>query len=607
MDKYIVSARKYRPMSFDSVVGQQALTTTLKNAIASGKLAHAYLFCGPRGVGKTTCARIFAKTINCLSPTAEGEACNACESCQAFNEQRSYNIHELDAASNNSVDDIRQLIDQAQVPPQIGRYKVFIIDEVHMLSQQAFNAFLKTLEEPPAHAIFILATTEKHKILPTILSRCQIYDFARMTVGDTVKHLQYVADKEGITYEPEALHVIAEKADGGMRDALSIFDQVASYCEGNITYQKVIADLNVLDYDEYFAMTDLLLHTRIPEAMVRFNQVLSRGFEANYFIGGLASHFRNLLMSRDASTLPLLDVSDAVRKHYSEQVQACQPKFLYRALKLCNDCDINYRASRNKRLLVELTLIEVAQAASGEDDTGCGRRPIRRLKPLFTQVAATAAATPHAASPKPAAQQIQPAVGTAVQPAATPQRTPSPAAVQRQAQAASYAATSKTLSIRSIRSNYSARQASPSAGKTAAVQPSAGTVRQSAPAAQQLATPFDSNALEQQWFSFAHQLPRDLVAMVPRLQAMKPQIHEGWNIVVPVENNFVEESMRQLLPQLISFLRFNLRNDAITITLKLAEGEEKHRNISRLELFNDMLQRNAGLRMLHDTIGLELD
>lgn len=588
------------------MVGQQALTTTLKNAIASGKLAHAYLFCGPRGVGKTTCARIFAKTINCLHPTAEGEACNACESCQAFNEQRSYNIHELDAASNNSVDDIRQLIDQAQVPPQIGHYKVFIIDEVHMLSQQAFNAFLKTLEEPPAHAIFILATTEKHKILPTILSRCQIYDFARMTVADTVKHLQYVADQEGISYEPEALHVIAEKADGGMRDALSIFDQVASYCEGRITYQKVIADLNVLDYDEYFAMTDLLIHTRIPEAMVRFDQVLSRGFEANYFIGGLASHFRNLLMSRDASTLPLLDVSEAVRKHYSEQAQACQPKFLYRALKLCNDCDINYRASRNKRLLVELTLIEVAQAASGEDDPSCGRRPIRRLKPLFTQVAATSAATPRVAPAKPASPQIQAAVQTAVQPTAAPVRTPAAASVKRPAQSASFA-TAKTLSIKAIRSSYSAQRSAPSVQPSAPVQAASPAAQHASSAAQQLVTPFDSNSLEQQWFSFAHQLPREQVAMVPRMQAMKPQIHEGWNIVVPVENTFVEESMRQLLPQLISFLRFNLRNDAITITLKLAEGEEKHRNLSRLEIFNDMLQRNAGLRMLHETIGLELD
>ena len=299
MNKYVVSARKYRPASFDMVVGQQALTVTLKNAIAQGKLAHAYLFCGPRGVGKTTCARIFAKTINCLSPTPNGDACNACESCVAFNENRSYNIHELDAASNNSVEDIRDLIEQVQIPPQIGKYKVFIIDEVHMLSSAAFNAFLKTLEEPPSHAIFILATTEKHKILPTILSRCQIYDFARMTVGDTVRHLQYVAEQEHFTYETEALHVIAEKADGGMRDALSIFDQIASFCEGNITYQYKMTTNDkvphVLDYDQYFAITDELFKGEIPAAMLRLNTILSRGFEGNYFMGGLASHFRNLL------------------------------------------------------------------------------------------------------------------------------------------------------------------------------------------------------------------------------------------------------------------------------------------------------------------------
>ena len=295
MENYIVSARKYRPATFDTVVGQSSLTTTLKNAISSGHLAHAYLFCGPRGVGKTTCARIFAKTINCLKPNANGEACNECESCKAFNEQRSFNIHELDAASNNSVDDIRQLIDQVRIPPQVGKYKVFIIDEVHMLSTAAFNAFLKTLEEPPHHAIFILATTEKHKLLPTILSRCQIYDFNRMNVGDIVAHLQNVAEKEGITAEPAALNVIAQKADGGMRDALSIFDQVASFCGGNITYQRTIENLNVLDYDYYFKLTDYFLGNKITEIMVTLNEILSKGFDGQHFINGLASHLRNLL------------------------------------------------------------------------------------------------------------------------------------------------------------------------------------------------------------------------------------------------------------------------------------------------------------------------
>ena len=386
MENYIVSARKYRPSTFDSVVGQRALTTTLKNAIATGKLAHAYLFCGPRGVGKTTCARIFAKTINCLSPGADGEACNQCESCMAFNEQRSYNIHELDAASNNSVEDIRTLIDQVRIPPQIGKYKVYIIDEVHMLSQAAFNAFLKTLEEPPHHAIFILATTEKHKILPTILSRCQIYDFNRMNVQDTVGHLQYVASKERIQAEPEALNVIAQKADGGMRDALSIFDQVASFTSGNITYQGVIQNLNVLDYEYYFRLTDFFLENKASDTMLLLNEVLRKGFDAHHFITGLASHFRDLLVSKDPITLPLLEVGASIRERYQQQAQKCEQKFLYRAMKLCNDCDLNYRTSKNKRLLVELTLIQCAQLTLPDaDDLIGGRSPRKRLKPLFTQ------------------------------------------------------------------------------------------------------------------------------------------------------------------------------------------------------------------------------
>ena len=388
MENYIVSARKYRPSTFESVVGQRALTTTLKNAIATQKLAHAYLFCGPRGVGKTTCARIFAKTINCITPTADGEACNQCESCVAFNEQRSYNIHELDAASNNSVDDIRQLVEQVRIPPQIGKYKVYIIDEVHMLSASAFNAFLKTLEEPPRHAIFILATTEKHKILPTILSRCQIYDFNRISVEDTVNHLSYVASKEGITAEPEALNVIAMKADGGMRDALSIFDQVISFTGGNITYKSVIDNLNVLDYEYYFRLTDSFLENKVSDALLLFNDVLNKGFDGSHFITGLSSHFRDLLVAKDAVTLPLLEVGASIRQRYQEQAQKCPLPFLYRAMKLCNECDLNYRVSKNKRLLVELTLIQVAQLTIEGDDVSGGRSPKKTIKPVFTQPAA---------------------------------------------------------------------------------------------------------------------------------------------------------------------------------------------------------------------------
>ena len=316
MENFIVSARKYRPASFDTVIGQHSITSTLRNAILNKQLAQAYLFCGPRGVGKTTCARIFAKTINCMNLQPNAEPCNECESCKAFNSGRSLNIHELDAASNNSVDDIRGLVDQVRILPQVGKYSVYIIDEVHMLSASAFNAFLKTLEEPPAHAIFILATTEKHKILPTILSRCQIYDFNRISVEDTVNHLSYVAAKENITAEPEALNVIAMKADGGMRDALSIFDQVVSFTGGNITYKSVIENLNVLDYEYYFRLTDCFLENRVSDALLLFNDVLNKGFDGSHFITGLSSHCRDLLVSKDAATLPLLEVGASIRQRY---------------------------------------------------------------------------------------------------------------------------------------------------------------------------------------------------------------------------------------------------------------------------------------------------
>lgn len=371
MEDYIVSARKYRPSTFKSVVGQKSLTTTLKNAIQSGKLAHAYLFCGPRGVGKTSCARIFAKTINCLNLTPDGEACNECESCRSFNEQRSLNIHELDAASNNSVDDIRSLTEQVRIPPQLGKYKVYIIDEVHMLSAAAFNAFLKTLEEPPHHAIFILATTEKQKILPTILSRCQIYDFSRITIEDIVEHLQYVASSENITAEAEALNVIAQKADGGMRDALSIFDQVVSFASGNITYKAVIDNLNVLDYEYYFRITDAILKEDVRSSMLILNEILERGFDGQNIITGLATHFRDLLVCKDEATLVLFEVGASIRERYKETAARCSDQFLFRAIELANQCDLNYRNSRNKRLLLELTLIQLCQLIvnpSEEDD-----------------------------------------------------------------------------------------------------------------------------------------------------------------------------------------------------------------------------------------------
>ncbi|MDR2809536.1 MAG: DNA polymerase III subunit gamma/tau [Tannerellaceae bacterium] len=399
MENYIVSARKYRPSTFRSVVGQKSLTTTLKNAISNHKLAHAYLFCGPRGVGKTSCARIFAKTINCLSPITEGEPCNTCESCMAFNEQRSYNIHELDAASNNSVDDIRALIEQVRIPPGIGKYKVFIIDEVHMLSSQAFNAFLKTLEEPPRHVLFILATTEKHKVIPTILSRCQIYDFSRISIADMVEHLAYVAEQEGVTAEAEALNVIAQKADGGMRDALSIFDQVASFTNGHITYQTVIDNLNVLDYEYYFRLTDAILAGQVSGAMLILNEILSKGFDGQNIITGLAAHFRDLLVCRNEATLVLFEVGASIRERYKETARRCSDKLLFQAIEIANGCDLNYRLSRNKRLLLELTLIQLCQLTLSNPDDSKKKLLIESIPtPPSPPQAVTVADTPPAAS-----------------------------------------------------------------------------------------------------------------------------------------------------------------------------------------------------------------
>ena len=428
MSEYIVSARKYRPTTFDTVVGQGALVKTLKNAIGSGKLAHAYLFCGPRGVGKTTCARIFAKTINCEHRTKDGEACNECESCQSFIEQRSYNIHELDAASNNSVDNIRELIDQVKIPPQIGKYKVFIIDEVHMLSQAAFNAFLKTLEEPPKHALFIMATTEKQKILPTILSRCQTYDFQRITNQDIVAQLAYIASKEGIKAEPQALQVIAQKADGGMRDALSIFDQIASFTGGELTYQATISNLNILDYELFFRLTDAAIQGNIPAALMLLDGVIRRGFDPQHFIGGWASHIRDLMVSTDPATLQLIEAGPEVAHKYQEQATKCSPQFLYYGLQIANECDFNYKNSRNKRLSVELAVCRICQIMHPLPPMASGPQPLQSVKPQ--QVAAQPTVAPQQVAPQQATAQ-QPVQRPAV--VAQPVQQPTLQPVQREA------------------------------------------------------------------------------------------------------------------------------------------------------------------------------
>ena len=585
MENYIVSARKYRPSTFESVVGQRALTTTLKNAIATGKLAHAYLFCGPRGVGKTTCARIFAKTINCMSPTADGEACNQCESCTSFNEQRSYNIHELDAASNNSVDDIRQLVEQVRIPPQIGKYKVYIIDEVHMLSASAFNAFLKTLEEPPRHAIFILATTEKHKILPTILSRCQIYDFSRIGVEDTVAHLAYVASKEGITAEPEALNVIALKADGGMRDALSIFDQVVSFTGGHITYKSVIENLNVLDYEYYFKLTGFFLENKISDALLLLNDVLNKGFDGSHFITGLSSHLRDLLVSKDPATLPLLEVGASIRERYQAQAQQCPLPFLYRAMKLCNDCDLNYRASKNKRLLVELTLIQVAQLTAEEDDGANGRSPKQAIKPIFTQPAAAQQPQATAATPQ---QTVQPAVQTnsTPQPAATqhsnattPHATPT-AVLMAQGREEKKIPVMKMsgLGVSIKRPHIEEEQRNPSSNPTAAhqaAQPEEDYI-------------FNERDLNYYWQEYAGRMPKDQVAIAKRMQNMRITLINDTTFEAVVDNEIVAKEFTGMIPTLQNYLRTRLKNRKVTMTVRISAPTEKVRAYGRVEKFQMM-------------------
>ena len=590
MENYIVSARKYRPSTFDSVVGQRALTTTLKNAIATGKLAHAYLFCGPRGVGKTTCARIFAKTINCLTPTAEGEACNQCESCQAFNEQRSYNIHELDAASNNSVDDIRTLIDQVRIPPQIGKYKVYIIDEVHMLSQSAFNAFLKTLEEPPHHAIFILATTEKHKILPTILSRCQIYDFNRINVQDTVAHLQYVAHKESIQAEPEALNVIAQKADGGMRDALSIFDQVASFTNGNITYQGVIANLNVLDYEYYFKLTDHFLENKVSDAILLLNDILKKGFDGHHFMTGLASHFRDLLVSKDPVTLPLLEVGASIRDRYQAQAQKCEQKFLYRAMKLCNDCDLNYRASKNKRLLVELTLIQCAQLTLPDaDDLVSGRSPRKRLKPLFKQQAAQSAATQLQPQATVAAAQARPTIqeGTAGRRSPLPEQ-------KKERKAPVIKAGQIGISIRHPHT-FQNQTKDTTKTQTAVIKE-----------VEYEDYMFNEKDLKHYWMEYAVNLPQEEKANAARMKNTSPKLINETTFEIGVDNDMAARYMTQMIPAIQNHMQERLHNRKITMTVRVFEEKEVVRAFSQVERFQLMTKKNPKLLKLKEILELEL-
>jgi len=589
--EYIVSARKYRPMSFDTVVGQEALTTTLKNTVKSGKLAHAYLFCGPRGVGKTTCARIFAKAINCTNPTEDGEACNECESCKAFNEQRSYNIFELDAASNNGVDQIKALMEQTRIPPQVGRYKVFIIDEVHMLSTQAFNAFLKTLEEPPAHVVFILATTEKHKILPTIISRCQIYDFERMTTANIVNHLKMVAEKEGITYEEEALNVIAEKADGGMRDALSVFDQTASFCQGNITYQKVIEDLNVLDSENYFNIIDCALENKVSDIMVLLNTVINKGFDGGHLVNGLAAHVRNLMMAKDEQTLSLIDCSNKMRERYKEQAAKCKPQFLYSALRIMNDCDINYRQSSNKRLLVELTLIEVAQLTQ-EETPGVGHRPTR-LKTLFkkliankrSEAALQVAATIVSKQPKQTAANRQ----TIDVAAPTADQSGQPAEKQKQAGG-------RILKMDGIFNNF--HSLSEAEKPHYQIQPEIENKDEN--------KEFTQEQLEFEWMAMCNRMPQDMYGMASRMKNIIPKIATLPNIELEVSNQTLLKQIEEIKGRIKATMAKQLHNGNIELILKLANNESSIKILSKRDLFEQMMSKNKAISKMHKLLEFEL-
>lgn len=608
MEEYIVSARKYRPMTFDSVVGQAALTTTLKNAVKSGKLAHAYLFCGPRGVGKTTCARIFAKAINCEHPNEAGEACNDCESCRAFNEQRSFNIFELDAASNNGVDQIKTLMEQTRIPPQVGKYKVFIIDEVHMLSPAAFNAFLKTLEEPPSHVIFILATTEKHKILPTILSRCQIYDFERMTVPNTINHLKMVAEKEGIKYEEQALAVIAEKADGGMRDALSIFDQAASFCQGDITYKKVIEDLNVLDSDNYFRIVDLALENKVSEIMLVLDGILSKGFDGGNMIQGLAQHVRNVMMAKDSQTLPLLETSNEQKAKYQAQAQKAPTPFLYKALKIMNNCDVQYRQSSNKRLLVELTLIQVGQITQPEDQDvpSAGRTP-HRLKSLFQKIVAQLKPVAQGAGAGQDGSSNTPIAAATASPTPNSQTTQSQ---QSQDQPGKATATSvRKVNLSGIGMTFSNLKKNEER-EHRTFNPIDKLKEEHTPAsnAKDMNHSFTQEQVEGQWINMCMRMQniKELIGLANRMKAVTPTITNFPNIEVVVDNQLLLNDILNIKNRIRPTFVQGLRNNQIQIDYRIAKADEIKKVLSKREVFDNIMDSNPAFKKMVSVFNLAL-
>ncbi len=586
-EQYIVSARKYRPATFRSVVGQRNLTSTLKGAIDSGRLAHAYLFCGPRGVGKTSCARIFAKTINCLSPTADGEACGECESCKAIDKGNSFNLSELDAASNNSVDDIRQITEQVNVPPQVGKYRVFIIDEVHMLTQAAFNAFLKTLEEPPSYAVFILATTEKHKVLPTILSRCQIYDFKRITLADIVDHLAYVAESEGITAERKALGVIARKADGAMRDALSIFDQVAASCAGNITYDAVVRNLNVLDYDYFFKLVETFAKADAPGALLLYKEIRDRGFDSLFFINSLAQHIRDLMVAADPRTLPLLETPDDIGEQLVQQARMLQPKWYYAAMKLLNDCDLQYRTSSSKQLLVELTLIRLSQLNNPDSPFDKSDRKVALRDPSDPYRATLPDATPKPAQPQPAAH-TQPPVQT--QPAAQPQTVaqPRPAMQPRPSVQPQAPVQSAAISARRPRSFQLG-----------------GASAQASSSLERLNESFSDEQFMQAWHEYIRCNPHQQI-LTSAMTSATPRRRTDQEFSVLVDHPAQVQAFESAMPTLLKFLREHLRNDFLTLKAEINPDKKIAKFLPPQEFLRKVVTDNAALGEFLKQLDIEI-
>lgn len=585
MESYIVSARKYRPSTFKSVVGQHALVNTLKNAVKSGRLAHSYLFCGQRGVGKTTMARIFAKAINCEHLTADGEPCNECESCRAFNEQRSLNIIELDAASNNSVDDIRQLTDQVLVPPVTGRYRVFIVDEVHMLSSAAFNAFLKTLEEPPKYVIFILATTERQKILPTILSRCQKYDFQRITPSDIAEQLKYVADHEGYTTEPEALNVIAQKADGAMRDALSIFDQVAAASMGNITYRAAIDNLNVLDYDYYFRLVDAFAGNNVEQSLLVYKDVRDHGFDSRVFINGVAAHLRELVVAHSPELVPLMEVTGEIAERYKQQAARCPLGKLYQAMDLCNTCDLNYINATNKRFIVELTLIKICQLFGGETAAPTAPQPLRKVAP-----AAPAVPTPQRqAAPAPAPQPVQ-AAPQPQTPVAQPVRPVQPAPAPRpQAKPGGKVAGLSSVSIKAPISGTAVPQSQQPAGSNAAETEKKNDIR---PLNSPRSEAYTDDAFREGWREFVRQHEKEAMLYNAMIKGFPSATGEPFHYEFVVDNPAQKDKIESFMPDILQSLRNFVSNDSVMLSVKVRERQPGEKIWNQTELMKEAAERN---------------